>query len=89
LNLQVTNRGIFICLFFHRYFFDLNRLFSEYLGKETMLGIVCKTYQGVKAIEMYDKEGMVERGLGLHGLGSSIGKVLQGRFIVFCLENLR
>lgn len=54
-----------------------------------MLGIVCKTYEGVRAIEMYDKQGMVEMGLGLCGLGSSIGRPLQGRFTVFCLESLR
>ncbi|KAH1255669.1 Protein DEFECTIVE IN MERISTEM SILENCING 3 [Glycine max] len=31
---------------------NLSRLFSEYLGVETMLAIVCKTYEGVKALEM-------------------------------------
>ncbi|CAK8567593.1 unnamed protein product [Lathyrus sativus] len=68
---------------------NLSRLFSEYLGVETMLAIVCKTYEGVKAIEMYDKEGCINRSSGLHGLGASIGRALDGRFLVICLESLR
>ncbi|XP_008783196.2 protein DEFECTIVE IN MERISTEM SILENCING 3 isoform X1 [Phoenix dactylifera] len=68
---------------------NLSRLFSEYLGLETMLAIVCKTYEGIKALEKYDKEGMIDQNAGLHGLGPSIGRLLNGRFLVFCLENLR
>ncbi|KAJ6969467.1 protein DEFECTIVE IN MERISTEM SILENCING 3-like [Populus alba x Populus x berolinensis] len=68
---------------------NLGRLFSEYLGVETMLAIVCKTYEGVKALETYDKEGQINKDSGLHGLGASNGKELDGRFLVFCLENLR
>lgn len=54
-----------------------------------MLAIVCKTYEGVKALEKYDREGMIDKNAGLHGLGPSIGRLLNGRFLVFCLENLR
>ncbi|KAJ6411008.1 hypothetical protein OIU84_007708 [Salix udensis] len=68
---------------------NLGRLFSEYLGVETMLAIVCKTYEGVKALETYDNEGQINKDFGLHGLSASIGKELDGRFLVFCLENLR
>lgn len=68
---------------------NLSRLFSEYLGLETMLSIVCKTYEGVKALEKYDKEGIIDKSAGLHGLGPSIGRLLDGRFLVFCLENMR
>ncbi|KAI5405559.1 hypothetical protein KIW84_052373 [Lathyrus oleraceus] len=68
---------------------NLSRLFSEYLGVETMLAIVCKTYEGVKAIEMYDKEGWINKSSGLHGLGATIGRALDGRFLVICLESLR
>lgn len=68
---------------------NLNRILSEYLGLETMLAIVCKTYEGVKAFEMYDTEGQIDKGAGLHGLGPSIGKPLDGRFLVICLEDLR
>ncbi|CAK9138429.1 unnamed protein product, partial [Ilex paraguariensis] len=49
---------------------------SEYLGMETMLAVVCKTYSGVKALETYEKDGSIVTGLGLHGLGASIGRPL-------------
>ncbi|XP_027338793.1 protein DEFECTIVE IN MERISTEM SILENCING 3-like [Abrus precatorius] len=68
---------------------NLSRLFSEYLGVETMLAIVCRTYEGVKALEMYDKEGCINKSCGLHGLGASIGRALDDRFLVICLESLR
>ncbi|WJX34220.1 hypothetical protein P8452_22351 [Trifolium repens] len=68
---------------------NLSRLFSEYLGVETMLAIVCRTYEGVKALEMYDTEGCINKSVGLHGLGATIGKPLDGRFLVICLESLR
>lgn len=54
-----------------------------------MLAIVCKTYEGVQAIEMYDEEGCINKNCGLHGLGASIGRALDGRFLVICLESLR
>jgi len=54
-----------------------------------MLAIVCKTYEGVKALEKYDNKGMIDKTAGLHGLGLSIGRLLDGRFRVICLENLR
>lgn len=56
---------------------------------ETMLAVVCKTYDGVKSLETYEKEGSVNRTSGLHGLGASIGRPLDGRFLVICLETLR
>ncbi|KAJ8534692.1 hypothetical protein K7X08_016420 [Anisodus acutangulus] len=68
---------------------NLSRLISDYLGLETMLAIVCKTYDGIKALEAYDKEGYINKTSGLHGLGASIGRPLDGRFLVICLEKLR
>ncbi|KAJ4726666.1 Defective in meristem silencing 3 [Melia azedarach] len=68
---------------------NLSRLLSEYLGMDTMLAIVCKTLEGVKALETYDKEGLIIKSSGLHGLGTSIGRAIDGRFLVICLENLR
>ncbi|KAM3233596.1 protein DEFECTIVE IN MERISTEM SILENCING 3 [Capsicum annuum] len=68
---------------------NLNRLLSDYLGLETMLAIVCKTYDSIKSLEAYDKEGHVNKTLGLHGLGASIQRPLDGRFLVICLEKLR
>ncbi|KAL2556340.1 Protein DEFECTIVE IN MERISTEM SILENCING 3 [Forsythia ovata] len=67
---------------------NLSRLLSGYLGLETMLAVVCKTQEGVKALEAYDKEGLINKSLGLHGLGSSIGRPVDAPFLVFCLESL-
>ncbi|KAI8009047.1 Protein DEFECTIVE IN MERISTEM SILENCING 3 [Camellia lanceoleosa] len=68
---------------------NLSRLLSEYLGIETMLAVVCKSYNGVNALETYGNDGSVSKSSGLHGLGTSIGRHLDGHFQVICLENLR
>ncbi|KAL0340967.1 UNVERIFIED_CONTAM: protein DEFECTIVE IN MERISTEM SILENCING 3 [Sesamum radiatum] len=68
---------------------NLSRLFSEYLGLETMLAVVCKTYEGVKALEAYNKEGSIDKSSGLHAFAASIGRPLTGRFLVICLEDIR
>ncbi|XP_050237479.1 protein DEFECTIVE IN MERISTEM SILENCING 3-like isoform X2 [Mercurialis annua] len=67
---------------------NLSRLLAEYIGVESMLAIVCKTYEGLRALETYDKEGHIDSG-GLHGLGSTIGRALDGRFLAICLDNIR
>ncbi|KAL1565510.1 protein DEFECTIVE IN MERISTEM SILENCING 3-like [Salvia divinorum] len=68
---------------------NLSRLLAEYLGLETMLAVVCKTYEGVKALEVYNREGQIDKNLGLHGFAASIGKPLDDRFLVICLEDIR
>ncbi|KAK7285775.1 hypothetical protein RJT34_20556 [Clitoria ternatea] len=68
---------------------ELSRNLSEYLGLETMLAIVCNTYEGVNALEKYDTEGLINCNGGLHGIGSSIGRKINGRFVAICLEDLR
>ncbi|XP_058218932.1 uncharacterized protein LOC131329669 isoform X3 [Rhododendron vialii] len=68
---------------------NLSRLLAEYLGIETMLAIVCKTCDSVKGLETYEKDGSITKSSGIHGLGISIGRKLDGRFLVICLENLR
>ncbi|XP_074359761.1 protein DEFECTIVE IN MERISTEM SILENCING 3-like [Apium graveolens] len=68
---------------------NLSRLLAEYLGKNTMLALVCKNFDGVQAMESCDIEGAVNRNSGLHGLGSSIGRTIDGRFLVICLDHLR
>ncbi|KZV40961.1 hypothetical protein F511_05206 [Dorcoceras hygrometricum] len=58
---------------------NLSRLLSEYLGLDTMLSIVCKTYEGVKALETYNSEGLIDKSLGFCALGASTGRPLDGR----------
>lgn len=54
-----------------------------------MLAIVCNTYEGVKALEAYDREGLINKSCGLHAVGASIGRPLDDPFLVICLEHLR
>ncbi|KAL1350360.1 protein DEFECTIVE IN MERISTEM SILENCING 3 isoform X1 [Arachis hypogaea] len=68
---------------------ELSRILSEYLGLETMLAIVCSTNEGVNALEKYNPEGTINCNAGLHGIGSSIKKNVNGRFAVICLESFR
>ncbi|KAI3917398.1 hypothetical protein MKW98_027317, partial [Papaver atlanticum] len=68
---------------------NLSRLFSEFLGLRKMMAIVCMTYEGVKSIETYEMDGKISKASGLHGIGASIGKPVDGRFEVMCLEGLR
>ncbi|KAF3439852.1 hypothetical protein FNV43_RR18130 [Rhamnella rubrinervis] len=68
---------------------NLSQLLSEYLGLKTMVAIVCRTYEGVEALEKHDGKGSIDSSSGLHGLGSSFGKSITGRFVVICLEDLR
>ncbi|KAK9120875.1 hypothetical protein Syun_018492 [Stephania yunnanensis] len=64
-------------------------IFSEYLGLDHMLAIVCKSNEGMKHLEPYDQKGKINKSSGLHGLGSSFSKPLDGRILVICLEDLR
>ncbi|XP_059304589.1 protein DEFECTIVE IN MERISTEM SILENCING 3-like isoform X1 [Lycium ferocissimum] len=68
---------------------NLSRLLSDFLGLETMLAVVCKTQDGLKALETYDKEGFINKSSGLYGLGAAIGRDLDDPFLVICLGNLR
>ncbi|KAK1369997.1 hypothetical protein POM88_036089 [Heracleum sosnowskyi] len=68
---------------------NLSRLLAEYLGKNNMLALVCKTFHGVQAMESCDREGAINRDSGLHGLGSSVGRTIEGRFLIICLNDLR
>ncbi|PIA37865.1 hypothetical protein AQUCO_02900007v1 [Aquilegia coerulea] len=68
---------------------NLSRLFSEYLGLKTMTAMVCKTFEGVKALEAYDEKGNINKNIGLRGIGLSIGRHIDERFLAICLEDLR
>lgn len=54
-----------------------------------MLAFVCKTHDGLKALLTYDKKGPTNKCSDLHGDGASIGRLLDDRYLVICLENLR
>ncbi|KAL8217881.1 hypothetical protein R6Q57_021254 [Mikania cordata] len=65
------------------------RLLSEYLGLVNMMSLVCITYDGIKTLATFDKDGSINKSSGLYGLGTAIGQPLEGRFNVICLENMR
>ncbi|XP_047265406.1 protein DEFECTIVE IN MERISTEM SILENCING 3 isoform X1 [Capsicum annuum] len=67
---------------------NLSRILSDYLGLQTMLAVVCKTHDEPKALETYDKAGLINKSSGLHGLGASMGRPLDDQFLVICLDNL-
>ncbi|KAK7275375.1 hypothetical protein RIF29_16491 [Crotalaria pallida] len=58
----------------------LSRIFSEYLGLEHMLAIVCPTDECVKALEAYDAKGNINHAYGLHGLGHALGTLTLDHF---------
>ncbi|CAH8320393.1 unnamed protein product [Eruca vesicaria subsp. sativa] len=68
---------------------NLSQVLSDYLGTRSMLALVCKDYNSVKGLESYDSHGKIDRNGGLHGLGSSIGRTIEGHFDAISLENLR
>lgn len=68
---------------------NLSRLLSEYVGLDNMMALVSSSYDSVKALVMYDKEGVINTSAGLYGLATAIGQTLEGRINLICLENLR
>ncbi|ESQ45615.1 hypothetical protein EUTSA_v10010429mg [Eutrema salsugineum] len=68
---------------------NLSQALSDYLGTRSMLALVCKDYESVKGLESYDNQGNVDKNAGLHGLGASIGRNIEGHFDAICLETLR
>lgn len=54
-----------------------------------MMAIVCRSYDGVKALETYTEGGQINTNSGFHGLAASVGKSLEGRHLVICLDSLR
>ncbi|CAN0889593.1 Protein DEFECTIVE IN MERISTEM SILENCING 3 [Linum grandiflorum] len=74
---------------------DLSRTLARYLGKEKMVGIVCRTFGGgVRNMEKYNKAASdtgsttINTTKGVHGFAASLGMRLHGRFLVICLEQL-
>ncbi|XP_038685259.1 structural maintenance of chromosomes flexible hinge domain-containing protein GMI1-like isoform X1 [Tripterygium wilfordii] len=67
----------------------ISRVLAEYLGEYQMLAVVCKTYESADALEKYRQNGEVDCKLALHGKAASLGKTIDGRFLVICLEDIR
>lgn len=65
------------------------RLLSKYLGLETMLAVVCKTHEGVRALESFNMGGLIDEELGLHAFAASIKTPIADQFDVISLEDIR
>ncbi|XP_071686181.1 protein DEFECTIVE IN MERISTEM SILENCING 3 [Rutidosis leptorrhynchoides] len=66
---------------------NLSRLLSEYVGLDNMMALVSMSYDGVKALVTYDKDGAIDTSAGVYGLATAIGQTLEGRINLICLEN--
>ncbi|KAJ7547469.1 hypothetical protein O6H91_08G087600 [Diphasiastrum complanatum] len=67
----------------------LNRILSEYIGLSTLLLIVCKSQQGIQALEAYDSNGDVDETKGLYGFAHSRGYKISGRYQAICLSDIK
>ncbi|KAF6135823.1 hypothetical protein GIB67_028142 [Kingdonia uniflora] len=52
---------------------NLCRLFSQYIGLDTMMEIVFNTLKGAKALKACNKEGRINRSTGLYMPGHQSG----------------
>ncbi|KAI4307104.1 hypothetical protein L6164_030326 [Bauhinia variegata] len=68
---------------------ELSRILAEYVGEDKMLAVICKTFGTVNALERYKQNGEVDCTRALHVEASVLGKVISGRFLVICLEDMR
>ncbi|XP_063942508.1 protein DEFECTIVE IN MERISTEM SILENCING 3-like [Daucus carota subsp. sativus] len=68
---------------------NLSWLLAEYLGRETMIAIVCRNSDGVQALKTFGIEGAIDRNHVQQGHGSSAGRTIDGRFQVICLADIR
>ncbi|KAL2612524.1 hypothetical protein R1flu_024216 [Riccia fluitans] len=68
---------------------QLNRALAEFLGNITMHLLVCRTQQGVNALEQYDNNNQIDESKGLHGFARSKGKTITRRFECLALSDLR
>ncbi|XP_077226812.1 gamma-irradiation and mitomycin c induced 1 [Tasmannia lanceolata] len=67
----------------------LSRMFAEYLGEDYMLAVVCKSSKNSSSLEKYSENGEINRSSALHGAAATLGKKINGRFLVICLEEIR
>ncbi|XAR52204.1 hypothetical protein NMG60_11020146 [Bertholletia excelsa] len=68
---------------------ELSRIFSEYLGEDQMLAIVCKSCIAAESIERYQKNGRIDHEHALHAVARALELPINGRYLVICLEEIR
>nr|XP_018675545.1 PREDICTED: uncharacterized protein LOC103968942 isoform X3 [Musa acuminata subsp. malaccensis] len=66
-----------------------SRMFSQFLGEDNMLAIVCKSYEAASRMEYYDEAGKIDHQQAVHGAAATLGINISRRFPVICLEDIR
>ncbi|CAL9180289.1 unnamed protein product [Musa hybrid cultivar] len=66
-----------------------SRMFSQFLGEDNMLAIVCKSYEAASRLEYYDEAGKIDHQQAVHGAAATLGINISRRFPVICLEDIR
>ena len=64
-------------------------MFSQFLGEDNMLAIVCKSYEAASRLEYYDEAGKIDHQQAVHGAAATLGINISRRFPVICLEDIR
>ncbi|KAH9724071.1 Structural maintenance of chromosomes flexible hinge domain-containing protein GMI1 [Citrus sinensis] len=67
----------------------LSRTLAEYLGEHQMLALVCRSFEAAFALEKYEQDGTIDRKCALHATAAALGKSIDGRYLVICLEGIR
>lgn len=54
-----------------------------------MLALVCRSFEAAFALEKYEQDGTIDRKCVLHATAAALGKSIDGRYLVICLEGIR
>ena len=54
-----------------------------------MLAVVSKSFEAASALEKYQQNGEVDCSNALHAEAIRLGKSINSRFLVICLEDIR
>ncbi|KAL5998926.1 hypothetical protein ACLOJK_009874 [Asimina triloba] len=68
---------------------SLSRMFSEYLGEDYMFAVVCKSYEASITFEKQSVNDKTDYNCAFYDAASALGKAINGRFLVICLEKIR
>lgn len=68
---------------------ELSRILAEYLGEDQLFAVVCRSSEAARELEYYNQDGEVNYNLGLHAEAAALGKSINDRFLVICLEDVR
>lgn len=65
------------------------RMLAQFLGEDQMVAVVCRSYESACDLERYKDDGSIDDRYALHAKAASMGRSINDRFLVLCLEELR